>query len=296
MRPIVSRRAALAGVAAAVCLSGPAFAADEPWMIARARIAEVEKKNGGRLGVSIIDTQRNTRVEFRQNERFAMCSTFKFLAAACVLSRVDQGKESLDRRVIYKADDVMPNSPITKDHVADGMTVAELCEAAVTVSDNTAANLLLASYGGPAGWTAYARSLGDKVSRLDRKEPELNNWRPGEVRDTATPAATAENLRKIVLGDALSSVSRDRITQWLVACKTGGKRLRAGLPSDWRVGDKTGTSRTDIANDIAVAWPPGRAPLIITCYFAGAPISGDQRNAAIAEVGEIAALLVRMEG
>lgn len=294
MRLMLSRRTALASAAAA-CFSGRALAGDEPSMIARGRIAEVERKNGGRLGVSIVDTESNVRVDYRENTRFAMCSTFKFLAAACVLSRVDQGKESLDRRLTYKAEDLVPYSPITKDHLVDGMTVAELCEAAVTVSDNTAANLILASYGGPAGWTAYARSLGDKVSRLDRKEPELNSWKPGEVRDTATTAATVENLRKIVLGDALSPASRDRITQWLVACKTGGKRLRAGLPSDWKVGDKTGTSGTDIANDIAVAWPPGRAPLIITCYFAGAPVSDDQRNAAIAEVGEIAALLVRME-
>jgi beta-lactamase class A len=261
-------------------------------MMARARIASLETKNGGRLGVSIFDTQSRLRVGYRDDERFAMCSTFKFLAAACVLSRVDRGREQLDRRVMFQAKDLMPNSPITKDHVADGLTISELCEAAVTVSDNTAANLLLASYGGPSGWTAYARSLGDQVSRLDRMEPELNDWKPGEARDTTTPAAMAEDLRKIVLGDALSAASRDRIAAWLVANKTGDKRLRAGLPSAWRVGDKTGTSATDIGNDIAVAWPPGRAPLVIACYFAGAPVSDDQRNATIAEVGAIAASLV----
>jgi beta-lactamase class A len=291
MRSKLSRRAALAS-AAAVCLSGHALASNGPEITARVRIAELEKKHGGRLGVSIVDTQSNLRVDHRQSERFAMCSTFKFLAAACVLSRVDRGIEKLDRRVTYEAKDLMPNSPVTKERVADGLTMGELCAAAVEESDNTAANLMLASFGGPAGWTAYARSLGDKVSRLDRMEPELNDWKPGEPRDTTTPAATAENLRKIVLGNALSASSRDLITQWLVGSKTGAKRLRLGMPTNWQVGDKTGTSSTDIANDIAVAWPPGRAPLVVTCYFAGAPITNDQRNAVIAEVGAIGASLV----
>jgi beta-lactamase class A len=256
------------------------------------RVAELERKNGGRLGVAILDLASGRRVEHRAGERFAMCSTFKFLAAACILYRVDKGNEKLDRRITYGEQDIVPNSPVTKAHIADGMTVAELCEATVTVSDNTAGNLLLSSFGGPAGFTAYARSLGDKITRLDRMEPELNDVKEGDERDTTTPSAMLENLRKVVLGDALSPPSRDLITAWLVATKTGDKRLRAGLPKDWKVGDKTGTSATDIANDIAVIWPPGRAPLIATVYYAGAPISGDQRNAVIADVGAIVASLV----
>ncbi|MBI1209982.1 MAG: class A beta-lactamase [Alphaproteobacteria bacterium] len=257
------------------------------------KISDIERRNGGRLGVSILDLQTQARFGHRENERFAMCSTFKFLAASCVLSRVDRGLEHLDRRIKYEAKDLVSYSPATKDHVADGLTMAEVCEAAVTLSDNTAGNLMLASFGGPSGWTAFVRSLGDDVSRLDRIEPYLNDWTPGDERDTTTPAAMADNLRKVVLGDVLSKASRDRITAWLVACKTGQQRLRAGFPSKWKVGDKTGSSRSGIANDIAVAWPPDRAPLIVACYFSGATIADGQRNAAIAEVGAAAATLVR---
>ena len=288
---LVGAAAAFAGAAGSRVALGATPAADKSTAVA-AKLAALETKNGGRLGVSILDLETQARAGHRESERFAMCSTFKFLAAACVLSRVDRGLERLDRRLTFTAADLMPNSPITKAHVADGMTMAELCEAAVTVSDNTAANLMLASYGGPGGWTAYARSIGDQVSRLDRMEPQLNDWKFGDVRDTTSPAAMTDDLRKVVLGDALSAASRDRIAAWLVASKTGGKRLRAGLPAAWKVGDKTGTSATDIANDIAVVWPPGRAPLIVSCYFAGAPLTDEQRNAAIAEVGAIATAFV----
>jgi beta-lactamase class A len=169
------------------------------------------------------------------------------------------------------------------------MTLAELCEAALTVSDNTAANALLASFGGPPALTSYARSLGDTVTRLDRAEPDLNEATPGDPRDTTTPAAMLGNLHRLVLGDALAPGSRARLTSWLAANTTGSARIRAGLPKEWRVGDKTGSGNHAVANDVAVAWPPGRAPLLLSVYYAESSASADQRNAVIAEAARIVA-------
>jgi beta-lactamase class A len=228
---------------------------------AKARLAELEAERGGRLGVAALDLASGHRIVHRGDERFAMCSTFKFLATALVLTRVDRGEERLDRRIVFSKEELVEYSPVTNDRVdTAGMTVAELCEATMTVSDNTAANLLLASFGGPEALTNYARSIGDAVTRLDRIETELNEATPGDPRDTTTPSAMLENLRRIVLGDALSTPSRELLTAWLVANKTGDARLRAGFPKSWRVGEETGTGHHGSTHDIGVAWPPDRAP------------------------------------
>jgi beta-lactamase class A len=219
-----------------------------------------------------------------------MCSTFKFLAAACVLARVDRGEESVGRRVVYGKADLVPYSPVTEKHVGEGgLAIGEICEAAVTLSDNTAGNLLLDSFGGPSGLTAYTRSLGDDVTRLDRRETELNEARPGDPRDTTTPAAMVEIMRKTVLGTVLSTGSREQLAAWLVANKTGDKRLRAGVPKGWQVGDKTGSGANNATNDIAVIWPPGRAPIVVVAYYAEARGSDEERSAVLAEVGRLAA-------
>ncbi len=218
-----------------------------------------------------------------------MCSTSKFPTAAFVMARVDHKQESLGRRIVYSKDYLVPYSPVTEKHVGgDGLTVGEICGAALTLSDNTAENLLLDTFGGPAALTAYLRSLGDRVTRLDRREPELNTAIPGDPRDTTTPIAMLEILHKIILGTALSASSREQLTAWIVASKTGDKRLRAGMPKGWRVGDKTGSGPNNVTNDIAVAWPPARAPIIVTAYYAGARASDDERNAILAEVGQLA--------
>jgi beta-lactamase class A len=217
-----------------------------------------------------------------------MCSTHKFLAAGFALQRVDQGRDSLGRRISYSKDDLVTYSPTTEKHLGDGMTLGELCEAALTLSDNTAANLILDSLGGPAGFTSRARALGDDVTRLDRIEPALNEAKPDDPRDTTTPAAMAENVRKLVLGDALSAPSRDRLASWIVANTTGDKRLRAGIPRDWRVGDKTGSGGNSQTNDIAVVWPPDRGPLIVTAFYAMSPTLDDERERVFAELGRLA--------
>ncbi|WP_246197544.1 class A beta-lactamase [Pseudoxanthomonas sacheonensis] len=286
-----TRRSLLLAGASAAALAHfeRAFAKSLQTPDANSRLQALESVHGGRLGVSIFDTGTGKRIGHRADERFPMCSTFKFLAAAQVLARVDRGEERLDRRVVYTKDDLVAYSPVTEKHVGTGMTLAELCHATVTVSDNTAGNLLLASFGGPAGLTAFARSLGDGVTRLDRWETELNEAVPGDPRDTTSPAAMLEDMRSLLLGDTLSPASRKQLADWLVATTTGDKRIRGGLPKEWRAGDKTGTSNNGVTNDIAIVWPPGRAPLLVTAYYAEYPQPQEARNAVIAEVGRIAA-------
>lgn len=249
----------------------------------------IEAESGGRLGIAMLDTASGMQAGHRADERFPMCSTFKMLAAAAVLSRVDAGTERLDRRVMYGANDLVTYSPVTKNGVASGLTLDVLCDAAVTFSDNTAGNLLLAAIGGPAGLTAYIRRLGDRVTRLDRIETELNEATPGDPRDTTTPAAMTGNLRRLVLGDALSAASRDKLTGWLVGNKTGDTRLRAGLPGGWRIGDKTGGGGYGTNNDVAVIWPPGRAPVVLSVYLTETKLPMEKSNPAHAAVARAVA-------
>jgi beta-lactamase class A len=285
----LTRRTALAGMAAVTASRGPSTAHAQAARQAEFRLVDLERRHGGRLGVAILDEGNGHRIVHRADERFALCSTFKFLAAAHVLARVDRKEERLDRRVVFGSNDLVTYSPVTKDRVGgSGMTMAEICAAAITLSDNTAGNLLLESFGGPAGLTAYLRILGDQTTRLDRIETALNEATPGDPRDTTTPGAMLETTRRLVLGEALSPASRDQLAAWLIANKTGDKRLRAGLPKGWRVGDKTGTGENGAVNDVAVAWPPTRAPIVLSVYYAESTIAPDARNAVIAEVARIA--------
>ncbi len=260
--------------------------------------SSLEKSTGGRLGVFALDTGTGASVSYRADERFAMCSTFKLVAVAAVLSRVDRGDEHLERRIAYSRADIFAYAPVALEHLKDGfMTVGVMCEAAMEWSDNTAANLLLKSIGGPQGFTSYARAIGDAVTTLDRNEPALNSALPGDPRDTTTPRAMATNMQKLVLGDALSPGSRTNLAQWLVNSKTGATCLRAGLPSVWTVGDKTGTGGPNNAtgdsntrNDVAVVWRKrGAAPLVIAAYLTGSLLAAEARDAALANVGRIVA-------
>ncbi|MEO7324371.1 MAG: class A beta-lactamase [Dokdonella sp.] len=261
-------------------------AADDPF----ARIQALEKKHGGRLGVSILDTGNRRRVAYRGSERFLMCSTFKVLAVAAVLARVDRGTEHLDRRIVFGNEAILSYAPVTRLRVGTpGMTVAELCEAAITVSDNTAANMLLASLGGPESVTAFVRGLGDAITRLDRMEPDLNVGSSGDIRDTTTPDAMLANLQDLLLGNVLSDNSRERLLTWLRATSTGVNRLRAGLPAGWTAGDKTGSGSRAETNDVAIFFPPQRKALLVTAYYAGSLADAATRSAVLAEVGRIAA-------
>lgn len=239
---------------------------------------------GGRLGVSIFDAKTLEPFSHNGDDRFPMCSTFKVLAVGAVLKRVDDGKEQLGRNIPVTAGDVVPGSSHIKAPVPGGLTMAQLCEAAMIYSDNTAANLILASLGGPQAIGAFARTLGDTMTRLDRNEPTLNEAIPGDPRDTTTPNAMLRSMQTLLIGDVLSTASKNQLTQWLVGNKTGDTRLRAGLPQGWRVGDKTGSGERGSTNDIAIIWPPNRAPILIAVYLTETSVPPEQRNATVADV------------
>lgn len=284
---------AVLAISGGALLGAPqAFSAQSDEALSSA-LEKIEKERGGRLGMAFVDTQTGKSASYRAEERFPMCSTFKLLAAAAVLSRVDGGQDRLDRRLHFDAADVVANSPVTKNKSGpEGMTLAEICQAAMTFSDNTAGNLMLATLGGPKGLTAYARFLGDTVTRLDRIEPELNEALPDDPRDTTSPAAMLSNIRMLTAGNILRPASREQLIAWLIGNKTGDARLRAGLPRDWRVGDKTGTGERGTANDVAAIWSsPDRAPMFITVYLTGDASDSKHQSATIASVASAIAAL-----
>ena len=251
----ISRRGALLGAASVVCARSVAGRNSTSSVCSDAvtsALVELEKREGGRLGVAVLDTGTGKRLQHRESELFAMCSTFKFLAAAAILQRVDQGRERLDRWVPHGESDLLEYAPVSKEHVKDGrMTVADVCAAAVQWSDNTAANLMLRIVDGPDGLTRFVRSMGDGVTRLDRIEPELNVVAPGDVRDTSSPAAMVKLLSTVLFGQVLSMTSRGQLQTWMLEAKVGENRLPAGLPVGWRIAHKTGTWSTE-ANDVGV--------------------------------------------
>ncbi|WP_433853939.1 CESS family extended-spectrum class A beta-lactamase [Stenotrophomonas nitritireducens] len=280
--------AALAGVVAVPALAhAAATAAPVP---AAGDFAALEAGSGGRLGVCLWNPASGTRFGHRMDERFPMCSTFKFLLAAAVLHRAGQGRLSLDRRVPVRDADLLDHSPVTARHAGKDLTVRDLCRATMTTSDNAAANLLLPLVDEPAGLTAFLRAQGDAVTVTARYEPDANRFAPDDPRDTTSPAAMAGNLQRFVLGDALDEASRRQLADWLIDNGTGDARLRAGLPEGWRVGDKTGSNGRDTTNDIAVLWPErGGSPWVLASYLQGAALDDAGRNAVLRRVGELAA-------
>lgn len=281
-----SRRTILAASLTLPALTRPARATEG----LAAGLAALEARHGGQLGVAVLNTGSGHRIGHRAAERFPICSTYKCLAAAAVLARVDAGQLTLDHRIIYDARSLVTYSPVTGKHAGPpGLPLRDICAAAVTLSDNSAGNLLLDAIGGPAGLTQWLRSIGDGVTRLDRRETALNDYTPGDPRDTTTPEAMLSDLQRLLLGSVLSSGSRRQLTDWLRADKVGAARLKAGLPQGWRIGDKTGSGAMNATNDIGILWPPGGAPILVAVYSIG--IRGDMaaRNAVIAEVGRMIA-------
>ncbi|MFJ6723671.1 class A beta-lactamase [Streptomyces sp. NPDC091281] len=230
-----------------------------------ARLRALEERHGARLGVFAYDVRGRRAIRHRAGERFPVCSLFKVLAAGAVLRDLDRHGEVLARRVHWTAADVVSNSPVTgtEEHIENGLTVAELCEAAICDSDNTAGNLLLRALGGPDAVTRFARSLGDRTTRLDRWEPDLNSAEPGRETDTTSPYAIARSYARLVLGDALPPADRDRLTSWMRATRTSGNRFRAGVPAGWTVADKTGGGFYGADNDAGVLWTPDGRPVVL---------------------------------
>ncbi|MEC5161301.1 MULTISPECIES: class A beta-lactamase [unclassified Janthinobacterium] len=255
--------------------------------VAVAQLAELEKTLGGRLGVFALDTGDGSQLSHRAGERFAFCSTAKVMIASAILARSAQVAGRLRQRVRYAKGELVNYSPITERHVGDGMTVAELCAAGIQYSDNTSANLLIKILGGPAAVTAYARSIGDTTFRLDRLETELNSAIPGDPRDTTTPEAMGLSLRRVALGDALAPASRELLQDWLRGNTTGAKRIRAAVPADWQVGDKTGTGDYGTANDVGVVWRPNRAPVVVSIYTTHAEKDAKASDEVIAAAARI---------
>jgi beta-lactamase class A len=209
------------------------------------------------------------------------------MLAATVLARVDRGEIGLGQSVRFGPDDMLSHAPVTSKHVAEGaLTVQELCAAAVQESDNPAANLLLGLVGGPRGVTQFMRTLGDNDTRLDRYELDLNSNLPGDPRDTTTPRAMVSSMERVLLGNALSETSRNLLTEWLVTSTTGLQRIRAGLPPDWKAGDKTGTGENGAVNDLAILWPPGRKPILLAVYMSESRQNTAALSAAHAEIAK----------
>ncbi|HEY8313729.1 MAG TPA: class A beta-lactamase [Candidatus Baltobacteraceae bacterium] len=255
-------------------------------------LAEIEAKSGGRLGVYARDVGSGRAIAYRANDLFPMCSTFKILLVSAVLQRVDRRQEQLTRHISYGKADLEAYAPVTTAHVAEGMlTVAQLCEAAIVVSDNTAANLLLRTVGGPAGVTAFMRAhpLDDPTTRLDRNEPTLNTAIPGDRRDTTTPSRMVNALAILLTtNEVLTSSSSRMLESWMRRCKTGTTALRAGAPASWVAGDKTGSGENATRNDVAIFRRPQRAPVIVAAYLTRATRIGDtQREKTLAQVGRI---------
>jgi beta-lactamase class A len=280
----ISRRRAL--LSAAACAG--AWASGMTMEVNRA-IAALEKRQGGRLGVAAWDTATGHRLLHRADERFAMCSTFKFIAAAAILKRVDLGKDHLDRWVEYGESDLLEYAPVSREHIKEGgMVLGDLCAAAVELSDNTAANLMLKILGGPANVTTFVRSLGDNITRLDSFEPAMNVVPAGAEDNTTTPAAMVGLLNTLVLGQALSADSRGRLEEWMRDARIGGQRLPAGLPAGWKIAHKTGTWSNQ-ANDVGVVWPPDRAPVIVAAFYTRDGTKTAQRESVLRDVVRIVA-------
>ncbi len=250
--------------------------------------AHLETRYGGRLGVYALDTATGARLEHRANERFPMCSTFKALLVGAVLARVDAGRERLDRPIVYHRSDLLDYASVTTERLARGaMSVRDLCAAALELSDNTAANLLLRTVGGPVGLTRFARELGDTQTRLDRIEPAINSAIPGDSRDTTTPAAMATTLQKFATGTALRPASQRILIAWMTKCETGRDDIRAGAPAGSTVADKTGSGTHATRNDIASIVSSGRAPIFVAAYYTSSSATPEERDAILAAVGRI---------
>jgi beta-lactamase class A len=276
----MNRRDLLCGSLA--LLASPALAQRAPI----SALADYERDSGGHIGVYAKNLKTGAELTWRADERFVMCSSFKASLAACILARVDRGEARMDEMIAYGPADLLDWAPVAKQNLEKGaMSVADMCAAAVELSDNTCANALLARFGGPAALTAFWRSLGDTVSRLDHNEPQLNRTPPGDPHDTTTPAAMAVDLQKLLLGTALSRGSRELLTGWMVGCKTGDNRLRAGLPTGWRIGDKTGNNGNDASSDIAVTWSTRGEPMVICAYTRGGAPTSRQIDVVFAQIG-----------
>ena len=269
---------------------GAALAADADAASGVSALKAIQKKVGGRMGVHVLDSQSGKRLALDDKSRFAMASTFKVPLAASLLWQVDRGAFQLTHTLPIGKGDLIANSPILEKAIEKGatqLTVRDLCGAAVSFSDNAAANILLRAMGGPEALTKFMRSIGDETTRLDRMEPDLNSNLPGDERDTTTPFAMVESLLHIFTLDTLSLASRALLIDWMTGARNGTDRVRKGLPAGWQSADKPGTGENGAFNDVVITWPPKRRPIFVAVYMSGSTLDVKQLAAAHAAVGEI---------
>lgn len=251
-------------------------------------VKAVEQRLDARIGLAFYDSATGKTWDYQGDNRFPMTSTCKTLACAALLAKTDNGAADLDQRVMFGKDDLVTYSPVTETRTGQpGMTLGKLCEATMATSDNTAANLVLNAIGGPSSVTGFVRGLGDTITRLDRTETTLNEAAPGDPRDTTTPSAMVNNLRKLVLGDTLSESSRDKLISWLRGNRVSDNLLRAAVPQDWKIGDRSGAGGYGSRSITAVLWPPNRKPLVLAIYITETGATFDERNSAIADIGRV---------
>ncbi|MBC8028415.1 MAG: class A beta-lactamase [Steroidobacteraceae bacterium] len=278
-------------LAAAAAVAGtltPAVRAASPERTLKA----IHKRIGGRLGVHILDSQSGRRIAYDDGARYAMASTFKLMLAAALLWQVDKNAFTLEHELPISRDDLLTTSPDVEAKLKTGatsMTVRDLCAAIVVSSDNAAANILLKGIGGPSGFTTFMRSIGDEKTRLDRTEPDLNVNLPGDPRDTTTPRAMIDSMLRVFTQDVITVRSRAVLIDWMMQSRTGLERVRAGIPKSWQVGDKTGTGMSGAVNDLVLAWPPERRPILIAVYMSESKLALKDLGAAHAEIGRLVA-------
>lgn len=266
----------------------PPAVASPPYDTFVQKLAALEQEHGGRLGVAMLRTKDNTWYTYRGDERFALCSVFKVVAVAQVLQQAAVQPDVLQKRISVSAADIQPYSFAIRKYLDTGISLGQIAQICLLVSDNTAANLLLRELGGPQGVTAYARTLGDTEFRIDRWEMEMNDAVPGDERDTTTPLAMAQTLHKLVLGDALPAPQRATLRQWMIDCLTGGSRLPAGTPKSWTIAQKTGTGDYGATNAVGVLWPPVGTPLVLAVFYTRDTIDAETNNDIIAAVAKLA--------
>lgn len=292
--PRLKRNKKMLGTALSLCLLAlptTLYANDENALIDV--IQHIEDRLGARVGVAVYDLETQRSWQYQADTRFPLSSTFKTLACAALLQRVDLGQEQLERVVTFEDTDLVTYSPVTETFSGtDGMSLSALCEATLSMSDNSAANFILEALGGPDAITLFARSIGDNVTRLDRWETDLNEAAPDDERDTTTPNAMVANLKKLVTGDVLSPASRQQLKEWLENNQVGDALFRAGVPSDWTVADRTGAGGYGSRSITALMWPPQRQPVIAALYLTETDASFAARNTAIADIGAAIATAV----
>ncbi|WP_111494222.1 class A beta-lactamase [Marinobacter bohaiensis] len=281
-RTSILTRTAL-GLALGLCMTTAAVAKTSLERLSDT-VEKVENQLDARVGLSLVDTGSDFSWSHRADERFLMNSTIKVLICGAVLARVDEGAMSLADPLPVRQDDILSYAPVTKEQVGQDMTLGELCYAALDMSDNTAANLLLEHLGGPASVTRFLRRIGDSVSRSDRYEPALNTGAPGDPQDTTRPVAMSDTLSKLLLGEALTADSRDQLVAWMSHGGVTGALLRDDAPASWHIADKSGSGDTT-RNIVALITPDDGAPRIVTLYISDADADFKTRNAALKELG-----------